>query len=337
VELLGGKMMKILKQIITWVSIVAVVGACIALTVILTKKQPVNAGNEVYNGVDGQNGITPHIDNGNWFLGDTDTGISALGQNGIDGSSFYYCNMFDLLPSAYSTVGISFNRVSVGCSVGDYLFSLYDGNYFIIMRITSIESNNYYHAYVESIKHIKGEDGVDGTTSHIDETSGNWFLGDTDTGVSATGQSGTGSPNITPTYLSNPQASVEYNTGKKWVDGSAIYRQYFVGEITSDMALTGEISLVNDFGLIYEINGYWALTENYALSFLMSQYSILQIDGWPEIGFELTVDNILFVPSPPATSYTLRTLKLKYQSSEELGDMPLYYSFYVEYTKIGGA
>jgi hypothetical protein len=41
------------------------------------------------NGTDGTNGIdgqTPHIgDNGNWFVGETDTGVLAAGVNGVNG------------------------------------------------------------------------------------------------------------------------------------------------------------------------------------------------------------------------------------------------------------
>jgi Collagen triple helix repeat (20 copies) len=38
------------------------------------------------NGADGQNGVTPHIgENGNWFIGDNDTGITAQGPKGDDG------------------------------------------------------------------------------------------------------------------------------------------------------------------------------------------------------------------------------------------------------------
>ncbi len=39
------------------------------------------------NGVDGEDGITPHIGtNGNWFVGETDTGVQASGKDGIDGT-----------------------------------------------------------------------------------------------------------------------------------------------------------------------------------------------------------------------------------------------------------
>ena len=38
------------------------------------------------DGADGQDGITPTIgDNGNWYLGETDTGVKAKGENGNDG------------------------------------------------------------------------------------------------------------------------------------------------------------------------------------------------------------------------------------------------------------
>lgn len=45
------------------------------------------------NGVDGSNGITPHIgENGNWFIGENDTGVLARGKNGytpIKGKDYF--------------------------------------------------------------------------------------------------------------------------------------------------------------------------------------------------------------------------------------------------------
>ena len=39
------------------------------------------------DGVSGTNGITPHIgDNGNWFIGETDTNKPAQGANGVNGN-----------------------------------------------------------------------------------------------------------------------------------------------------------------------------------------------------------------------------------------------------------
>jgi hypothetical protein len=45
-----------------------------------------NDGVNGTNGVDGVDGITPHIgDNGNWWIGEIDTGIKAQGQDGANG------------------------------------------------------------------------------------------------------------------------------------------------------------------------------------------------------------------------------------------------------------
>ena len=90
------------------------------------------------DGVNGENGITPHIgDNGNWFIGDIDTGILAAGKNGADGK---------------------------------------DG--------------------VDGAAGKDGTDGSDGITPHIGE-NGNWFIGDVDTGVLAEGRNGTDGKNGT--------------------------------------------------------------------------------------------------------------------------------------------
>lgn len=43
---------------------------------------------QVLDGADGENGITPHIGNNeNWYIGDVDTGVKAAGADGTDGFS----------------------------------------------------------------------------------------------------------------------------------------------------------------------------------------------------------------------------------------------------------
>lgn len=43
---------------------------------------------QVLDGADGENGITPHIGNNeNWYIGDVDTGVKAAGVDGTDGFS----------------------------------------------------------------------------------------------------------------------------------------------------------------------------------------------------------------------------------------------------------
>jgi hypothetical protein len=50
--------------------------------------EPGAPGQNGQDGQDGQDGVTPHIgDNGNWFIGDTDTGVKAQGEDGQPGTS----------------------------------------------------------------------------------------------------------------------------------------------------------------------------------------------------------------------------------------------------------
>jgi hypothetical protein len=43
-------------------------------------------GKDGINGLDGRDGVTPHIGtNGNWWIGNTDTGVKAEGKDGVDG------------------------------------------------------------------------------------------------------------------------------------------------------------------------------------------------------------------------------------------------------------
>ena len=86
----------------------------------------------------GQDGITPHIgENSNWWIGDTDTGVCAVGKDG--------------------------DTPQIG----------YNGNWWLGNTDTGI-----------SAKGPKGDKGADGLTPYIGE-NGNWWIGKTDTGVKA--------------------------------------------------------------------------------------------------------------------------------------------------------
>ena len=97
----------------------------------------------------GENGLTPHIGtNGNWWIGETDTGIPATGDKGEDGLTPY---------------------------IGS------NGNWWIGNVDTGIPATG-----------DKGEDGqagANGLTPYIG-TNGNWWIGSADTGIRAAGQNG---------------------------------------------------------------------------------------------------------------------------------------------------
>jgi len=106
-------------------------------------------------GEPGAAGITPHIGiNGNWYLGDTDTGVAATGPQG-------YTPVKDL----------------------DY----FDGDDGVTPHIGV--NGNWYIGETDTGISATGEDGTDGITPHIG-VNGNWYLGETDTGIPATGPDG---------------------------------------------------------------------------------------------------------------------------------------------------
>ncbi len=94
-------------------------------------------GDKGDKGDPGADGLTPYIgENGHWWIGETDTGVPARGQDGNDGE--------DGKDGTNGKDGV-------------------DGE--------------------------NGKDGVDGKTPYIG-TNGNWWIGETDTGVKAEGSNG---------------------------------------------------------------------------------------------------------------------------------------------------
>lgn len=106
-------------------------------------------------GPKGSDGLVPYIGgNGNWWIGDKDTGCPARGAKGDKG---------DTGRSAY--------EYWVECVERNIID--YEG------EITE----------VEFFKYLEGKDGSDGLTPFIGE-NGNWWIGDLDTGVPAAGKDG---------------------------------------------------------------------------------------------------------------------------------------------------
>ena len=108
---------------------------------------------------DGKDGTTPHIGgNGNWWLGDDDTGIAATGEDGITphigGNGNWYIGDVDTGVKATGKDGIT---PHVG------------------------ENGNWFLGEIDTGVNAKGDDGI---TPHIGE-NGNWYIGEEDTGVFA--------------------------------------------------------------------------------------------------------------------------------------------------------
>ena len=106
-------------------------------------------------GTPGADGISPHFgENGNWFIGTTDTGVKAQGSDGNAG-----------------VAGIDGITPHIGGN----------GNWFIGTTDTGVKA--------QGADGNAGVAGTDGITPHIGG-NGNWFIGTTDTGVKAQGADG---------------------------------------------------------------------------------------------------------------------------------------------------
>ena len=119
-------------------------------------------------GADGKDGITPTIgENGNWYLGDTDTGKPSRGTTGTNGKD--------------GTAG----KDGITPTIGE------NGNWYLGDTDTGKPSRGA--AGTNGKDGASGKDGAAGSpgiTPHIGE-NGNWYLGDTDTGKPSRGADGT--------------------------------------------------------------------------------------------------------------------------------------------------
>jgi len=121
-------------------------------------------------GASGASGTTPHIgDNGNWWIGNTDTGVSANGTSGTSMTTGHGN------PNGDNSDPNNPIAAKEG-NVGDTYIDLDTGTVYV-------KDENGWQA------DPNGAAGLHGTTPHIGD-NGNWWIGDTDTGVSATGSQG---------------------------------------------------------------------------------------------------------------------------------------------------
>ena len=108
-------------------------------------------GTDGSDGSDGQDGITPHIgENGNWFIGNKDTGILAEGQNGSDGKD-----------------GISITKVDINEN-GELVISFSGGDSVTLGKVVGADG-------ADGQDGTDGENGISIKGATVDE-SGNLIL-----------------------------------------------------------------------------------------------------------------------------------------------------------------
>ena len=127
----------------------------------------------VKDGAKGADGVTPHIgDNGNWYLGSTDTGKPSRGATGAPGK-----DGADGKPGAAGADGIT---PTIGSN----------GNWYLGATDTGKPSRGATGAPGKDGADGKpGAAGADGITPTIG-SNGNWYLGATDTGKPSRGATG---------------------------------------------------------------------------------------------------------------------------------------------------
>ena len=219
----------------------------------------------------GKDGITPEIgENGNWFIGDTDTGIAAKGENGSDG----------ITPHIGS-----------------------NGNWFIGNTDTGIKAAGKDGANGGDGKDgapgkdgANGSDGKDGTTPHIG-SNGNWFIGDTDTGIKAAGKDGAdgsdGKDGTAPHIGSNGNWFIgDTDTGIK-ATGLSAYEIYILKNPSYnksedewlDDLINGRLSNVDTYNIEFDSCGGSSidsakLVEGVSLSSFKPTKFLYKFDGW---------------------------------------------------------
>ena len=145
---------------------------------------------EFLTGADGDDGLIPSIgDNGNWFIGGIDTGVPATGPEGPAGPAG--TSGKDGKDGKDGTNGKDGSNGKSAYEVWkEYIAAGNDSSW-----PKTLVSEYHYFLYLKGEKGDKGdqgdkgEQGTSGDTPYVGD-NGHWHVGNTDTGVPATGDAG---------------------------------------------------------------------------------------------------------------------------------------------------
>ena len=164
-------------------------------------------------GLKGTDGITPHIgSNGNWYLGDTDTGVSAGGgssdsvlytpQTLTEAQQFQACRNIGAVghdsPQFQGYMTLTPANETLGHGVGlspsgsgyDYTLDISEVDTQEPTKLTGVKTPTDADTNAAAtVEYVKAKVASGGVTPHIGD-NGNWYIGPTDTGKPSRGEKG---------------------------------------------------------------------------------------------------------------------------------------------------
>ena len=290
---------------VTWTNLIAVAELKGAKG---DKGDPGNKGEPGAAGAPGKDGLTPHIgENGNWWIGDTDTGISAKGVKGNTGDKGEKGDTGPQGPvgpqgpagkdGAPGQNGEDGSPGADGYSPAASVEQSTDG-----AKITITDKSGTTEAVVKNGKDgangrdgadgqpgrdgtdgapgrdgvdgQPGKDGKDGITPTIGD-NGNWYLGDTDTGKPSRGAKGdNGDSTVVDAALDG--------TSKNPVQNKAIYAALAAkAERVNSAERTVRVEISGTFIYVYFFSGsgYWVRLCFQPRSASGQNYTIMRLNG----------------------------------------------------------
>lgn len=134
-------------------------------------------GKDGKDGINGKDGTSPYIGpNGNWWINTSDTKIKAQGEKGSDG-------LTPFIKDGYWWIGTSNTGIAVQGPKGEQGDKGADG------LTPVIKNGNWWIGTTDTGIKAQGEKGDDGVSPHIGN-NGNWWIGTTDTRIKAQGEKG---------------------------------------------------------------------------------------------------------------------------------------------------
>lgn len=217
-------------------------------------------------GLPGEQGLTPTIQDGFWYIGEVNTGVKAVGidgTNGQDGKSF------NIQSGLYSTID-NYGKPNNVTPEGEALLQLptlpqsdISGKGYVVFDplTTPLEPfNDLYWAnngdekwtIIHPFAGLNGKDGTNGATPYIQDN--NWFINGVNTGVQATGdagaqgEQGVGVSDIEITPKASEDGGNAYDMNVTLTNGEVV----FAGDFSAPRGLPGERGLT--FAQVNNIN-----------------------------------------------------------------------------------